>query len=124
MTLSSNIICGSIILPGGYKQTQINTIKSSVWTFNLATTGQTYSRDLGFGDTTNFQASNLCCNYLYGSNTNPQTGTDIGTQLGNMNTLLYNLQIKTIDLTHSGTTSFFNETVSWISTCWWYSNTN
>lgn len=81
------------------------TTKSTTRALLLLTTGQTYAPDIGYGDTTTFQASNLCCNLLYTNNANPMVGVDIGTQIGNINTLIYNLQSKLFDLTHTGTTT-------------------
>ena len=75
----------------------------AIRSLNLKTTGQSYAPDIGYGDTTTFQASNISCNLLYTNNTSPQVGVDIGTQIGNMNTLIYNLQQKLFDLIHSGT---------------------
>ena len=88
----------------------------AIKSINQKTTGQVYQSDIGYGDTTTFQATNLCCDLLYTNNTNPQVGVDIGTQIGNINTLIYNLQSKLFDLVHSGTTTTISNSLVFTGT--------
>ena len=94
------------------------TIPASIRTLTGKTIGQSYTIDVGFGDTTSFVATNLCCNLLFINNSVPASGTDVGTQLSSINTSINSantnistLTTKTTGLSYSGTTSTFSGTI-------------